>query len=147
MSDNCEFDRPEWPETYWQWPEEDGTYQMMTHTFWGAYTRTKNGDLYFMKNWTGVATFKLTDGQYNEAKAAMQTRVDTMTNELKALLLRVVPTDDPAWAFDRQIHHHMLTATSVAQSTENEVWDLYFNQLVKLQSSLSNFTPSSSKYE
>lgn len=144
MSDNGEV---EYPEKYFTWPKDDGTYEKWTHSFTGAFTRTKDGCfLVFMKDWTGKVMFKLTEGQYRDATTKMQTVIDTLTAELTALLLRVIPTADPTWTFDHQIHH-MWHCTSVDQPTQDEVWHLYFDKLRMLQSSLDDFKPSSSKYE
>ena len=145
MSDNGEVD-VQYPEEYCTCPEDDGTYMMFTHSFTGAFTRTPDGLQVFKKVWTREVMFKLTEGQYRAAKTKMQTVIDTLTAELKALLLRVIPTADPTWEFDHQVHH-MGNCKSVDQPTREEVWHLYFDKLRMLESSLDDFKPSLSQYE
>jgi len=138
MSDNGEF--------YFPCPNADGSYPKLTHTFYGMRTHTEDGYPFFEKSLNDDTTFQLTEGQYRSAKAKMQKVVNTLTEELKALLLLVVPTANPNWTFFQQIHH-MWTATSVPETTQTEVWTLYFDKLQMLQGSLDAFHPSSSRYE
>ena len=126
---------------------DDTECEMWTHTFTGAFTRNKDGHLVFVRDWTGAKNlFKLTEAQYQSARDGMQTVIDTLTDELKALLLQEVPTADPKWEFGHQIHHMNWTCAGIPEETRREL-SSRFAALTSLEINLSGFNPSSSRYE